>query len=95
MMQSRTRSANRIDILDIEIEAERIVLRAHRPARQVVEVQMPATSVFQDAVMTEVCSDRKAEPFVKGGAGIEIVGGDDGDAVVIHGDAFLAAYRAC
>jgi hypothetical protein len=50
----------RVDILDIEIEAEGIVLDLLRPSLDLVEVEMPAAAVGEDAVMAVIA--RTAKP---------------------------------
>ncbi|KIT73630.1 hypothetical protein QP64_00140, partial [Staphylococcus aureus] len=51
-----------IDIVGVEIDAERIVPR-HQPAEHcLVEVEMPALAVVQDLVVTIVADQPEAQP---------------------------------
>lgn len=76
---------DRVDVIDVQVQPERVVFHACRPARHAVQMQMPTAAVGEDAVVAVVADDREAQAFVKGLAGIKIGGGDDGgDMVLSH-----------
>ena len=76
---------HRVDILDIEIQANRIILNMQRPSFDPVKVQVPAAVVRENAVMAIIGIDAEAEQAIKMLAGIEIAAGKDRDDFMVAG----------
>ena len=85
---------DRIDVVDIKVQAKGIVLDVFGPTRRMGQVQVPTTTVRQDAVLAIIADHVEAEPLVKGLAGVEVARGYDCNRSMIHGQDLHADVRA-
>ena len=73
-----------LNIVDIQIQAEGVVLDILGPTRCVGKVEVPTSTVRQNAVVAIIADHVEAEPPVECLAGIEVAGGDNCNRPMIH-----------
>ena len=83
-----------IDVVDIQIQAKGIVLDVFGPTWRMGQVQVPTSTICQNAVMAIIADHVEAEPTVEILAGIEVVAGYDRDRAMIHGQVLHDGGRA-
>jgi len=71
------RASQRVDLFHVEIQAEGIVSGYEPPLNRLIQMQMRAFSIRQNAIVAVVAVAAEAQSGVEGLAGIEIVAGQD------------------
>lgn len=73
-----------VHVFDIQIQAEGIVFDILRPPRSIGQMEVPASAVFEDPIMTIVTDDREFQTPIKRFTRVEIAAWYDRNGTMFH-----------